>query len=96
MTQDSGQMTSAALKRVHAKERVGIVTSNAMDKTVSVAVTRYVEHPLYKKAVKRTRKFKAHDKENACQVGDAVRIRETRPQSKTKRWRVVEIVKRAE
>lgn len=79
-----------------AKERVGLVTSNSMDKTVTVSVTRLVEHPLYRKASKMTKKFKAHDKDNACQVGDLVRIRETRPLSKSKRWRLVEIVKRAD
>lgn len=78
------------------KERVGVVTSNAMDKTVTVAVERLVPHRLYKKAIKRTKRFKAHDHGNACQVGDLVRITETRPLSKTKRWRVVEIVKRVE
>ena len=83
-------------ERGRTKERVGMVTSNAMDKTITVAVEQPVLHPLYKKAMKRTKKFKAHDEENACQVGDLVRIRETRPLSKTKRWRLVEIVKRAE
>ncbi len=78
------------------KERVGLVTSNSMDKTITVSVTRLVEHPLYRKASKQTTKFKAHDKDNTCQVGDLVRIRETRPLSKTKRWRLVEIVKRAD
>lgn len=82
--------------RGNPKERVGLVTSQAMDKTITVSVTRLVEHPLYKKATKLTKKFKAHDKENACKVGDLVRIRETRPLSKTKRWRLIEIVKRAE
>jgi small subunit ribosomal protein S17 len=83
-------------ERGRAKERVGVVTSNAMDKTITVAVERPVQHPLYKKAMKRTKRFKAHDKDNSCQVGDLVRIRETRPLSKTKRWRLVEIIKRAE
>lgn len=78
------------------KERVGIVTSSAMDKTVTVSVERLVKDAIYKKALKRTKKFKAHDQENACQVGDTVRIRECRPLSKTKRWRLVEIVKRAD
>ena len=78
------------------KERVGVVTSNAMNKTVTVSVERLVSHALYRKAIKQTKKFKAHDKDNACGVGDVVRIRETRPLSKTKRWRVVEVVKRAE
>lgn len=82
--------------RGNPKERVGLVTSQAMDKTVTVSVTRMVEHPLYKKTTKRTKKFKAHDKDNECHVGDVVRIRETRPLSKTKRWRLVEIVKRAD
>jgi len=82
--------------RGNPKERVGVVTSCAMDKTVTVAVERLVEHPLYKKAKKETKKFKAHDKDNTCQVGDVVRIRETRPLSKTKRWRLVEVVKRAD
>lgn len=77
------------------KERVGLVTSNAMEKTITVSVTRPVEHRLYKKAIKRTKKFKAHDKNNECKVGDLVRIRETRPLSKTKRWTLVEVVKRA-
>jgi len=83
-------------ERGNPKERVGLVTSNSMDKTITVSVTRLVEHPLYKKATKQTKKFKAHDKENQCKVGDLVRIRETRPLSKTKRWRLVEIVKRVE
>lgn len=78
------------------KERVGIVRSNAMTKTITVAVERVVQHRLYKKGVKQTKTFKAHDEKNECQVGDLVRIRETRPMSKTKRWRLIEIVKRAD
>jgi small subunit ribosomal protein S17 len=78
------------------KERVGIVTSNAMDKTVTVAVERVVQHRLYQKGIKQTKKFKAHDAQNECKVGDLVRIQETRPLSKSKRWRLIEIVKRAE
>jgi len=78
------------------KERVGLVTSTAMDKTITVSVERVVQHRLYRKGVKQTKKFKAHDHENTCNVGDLVRIRETRPVSKTKRWRLVEVVKRAE
>jgi small subunit ribosomal protein S17 len=78
------------------KERVGLVVSNKMDKTITVAVERLVPHALYKKPIKRTKKFKAHDPENTCGVGDLVRISETRPLSKTKRWRLVEVVKRAE
>ncbi|MGI6461613.1 MAG: 30S ribosomal protein S17 [Candidatus Hydrogenedentales bacterium] len=83
-------------ERGQTKVRVGVVTSSAMDKTVTVAVERTVPHPLYKKAVKRTTKFKAHDQKNNCNVGDVVRIAETRPLSKTKRWRVTEIVRRAD
>ena len=83
-------------ERRHTKERVGLVTSAAMDKTITVSVERTVQHALYKKAIKRTKKFKAHDGDNTCQVGDLVRIRETRPLSKTKRWRLVEVVKRAD
>jgi small subunit ribosomal protein S17 len=82
--------------RGHRKERVGVVTSNAMDKTITVAVGRVVAHKLYSKPVKRTKTFKAHDKNNECQVGDVVRIRETAPISKSKRWRLVEIVKKAD
>ncbi len=78
------------------KERVGVVTSTAMQKTITVAVQMTKLHPLYKKALKRTKKFKAHDEEQTCNVGDVVRIRETRPLSRTKRWRLVGIVKRAD
>ncbi len=83
-------------ERGHRKERVGVVTSNATDKTITVAVARLRKHALYGKSMKITRKHKAHDKDNACNVGDLVRIRESRPISKTKRWRMVEIIKRAE
>ena len=88
----AGLETSKAI----VKERVGVVTKNAMNKTVTVQVQRSVEHPLYKKGIKRTKSFKVHDKNNDCKAGDLVRIRETRPLSKTKRWRMVEIVKRAD
>jgi small subunit ribosomal protein S17 len=77
------------------KTRVGIVASNKMDKTVVVAVQDNVKHPLYKKIIKRTVKFKAHDENNACNIGDRVLIMETRPISKDKRWRVVEIIEKA-
>ena len=77
------------------KTRVGIVTSDKMDKTVVVAIKMKVRHPLYGKMVNRTRKFKAHDEENQCGIGDTVRIMETRPISKDKRWRVVEIIEKA-
>ncbi|MBE9175282.1 30S ribosomal protein S17 [Synechocystis salina LEGE 06155] len=74
------------------KERVGIVVSNKMDKTVVVAVESRSPHPKYGKIVVKTKKFKAHDEENQCQEGDKVRIQETRPLSKTKRWQVVNIM----
>ena len=77
------------------KTRVGKVISNKMDKTVVVAIQDNVRHPLYKKIIKRTVKFKAHDAENACNIGDKVQIMETRPISKDKRWRVTEIIERA-
>ena len=77
------------------KTRVGTVVSDKMDKTVVIAIADNVRHPLYKKIVKRTVKFKAHDEQNACGVGDKVEIMETRPLSKDKRWRVVEIIEKA-
>jgi small subunit ribosomal protein S17 len=82
-------------KRGMRKTRVGVVVSDKMDKTVVVAVERLVQHPLYKKTIKRTTKFKAHDENNECRVGDKVLIMETRPLSKEKRWRVVQILERA-
>lgn len=77
------------------KVRVGIVTSDKMDKTITVAVKDNVRHPLYGKIVKKTYKLKAHDENNECRTGDTVRVMETRPLSKDKRWRLVEIVERA-
>lgn len=82
-------------KRNLRKERIGIVTSNKMDKSIVVSVERKVKHPKYGKFVKNTTKFVAHDEKNECGEGDTVRIMETRPLSKTKNWRVVEIVERA-
>ena len=76
------------------KTRTGIVASNKMDKPIVVAVQDNVKHPLYNKIVKRTVKFKAHDEENACNIGDRVMIMETRPLSKDKRWRLVEIIEK--
>ncbi|AFY40577.1 SSU ribosomal protein S17P [[Leptolyngbya] sp. PCC 7376] len=75
------------------KERVGLVVSDKMDKTVVVAVENRSPHPKYKKIVVKTKRFKAHDEENQCKVGDRVRIRETPPTSKTKRWAIAEILK---
>ncbi len=77
------------------KTRVGTVVSDKMDKTVVVAIVDSVKHPLYKKIVKNTVKFKAHDENNACGVGDKVEIMETRPLSRDKKWRVVEIIEKA-
>ena len=77
------------------KTRQGVVVSDKMDKTIVVAITTRVRHPLYGKIVKRTTKLKAHDEENACGIGDTVRVMETRPLSRDKRWRVVEIVEKA-
>jgi small subunit ribosomal protein S17 len=82
-------------KRATRKVRVGRVVSNAMDKTIVVAVQTMVRHPLYGKTMKRTVKLYAHDEENECRVGDLVKVMETRPVSKTKRWRLVEVVEKA-
>ncbi|MEA3477245.1 MAG: 30S ribosomal protein S17 [Bacteroidota bacterium] len=77
------------------KERTGVVVSNKMDKSVVVQITRKVKHPIYGKIVKKTSKFMAHDEKNDCNIGDTVRIMETRPLSKDKCWRLVEIIDRA-
>ncbi|MDG1776624.1 MAG: 30S ribosomal protein S17 [Crocinitomicaceae bacterium] len=82
-------------KRNLRKERIGIVTSNKMEKSIVVAVERKVKHPKYGKFVKNTTKFVAHDEKNDCNEGDTVRIMETRPLSKSKNWRLVEVVERA-
>ncbi|MBR0425308.1 MAG: 30S ribosomal protein S17 [Clostridia bacterium] len=83
------------MQRGYRKTRVGTVVSDKMDKTIVVAIKTKVRHPLYGKMVNRTRKFKAHDEENQCGIGDTVRIMETRPISKDKRWRLVEIIEKA-
>jgi small subunit ribosomal protein S17 len=77
------------------RERIGVVVSNKMDKSIVVAVKRKVKHPIYGKFVNKTSRFVAHDKENSCNIGDTVKIGETRPLSKTKNWRLVEILERA-
>ena len=77
------------------KYEIGYVTSDKMDKTVVVSIVELVRHPLYSKAVKRTKKYKAHDENNACKIGDRVRIGETRPLSKDKRWEVIQIIDKA-
>ncbi len=83
------------MERNLRKTRVGLVTSDKMDKTIVVSIVDNVKHPLYKKIVKRTYKLKAHDEENTAHYGDRVRVMETRPLSKDKRWRLVEIIERA-
>ena len=83
------------MERNLRKTRTGKVISNKMDKTIVVAIEEHVKHPLYKKIVKDTYKLKAHDENNECKIGDKVRVMETRPLSKDKRWRLVEIMERA-
>ena len=83
------------MERNLRKTRVGKVVSDKMDKTIVVAVVDNVEHPLYKKIVKRTYKLKAHDENNECGIGDTVKVMETRPLSRDKRWRLVEIIEKA-
>ena len=83
------------MERTLRKTRVGVVVSDKMDKTIVVAIKDNVKHPLYKKVMKTTYKLKAHDENNECRIGDRVRVMETRPLSKDKRWRVVEIIERA-
>jgi small subunit ribosomal protein S17 len=87
--------TAAAVQRAGRKVREGVVVSDKMDKTVVVAVEDRVKHPLYGKVIRRTKKYKAHDEQNACGVGDRVLLMETRPLSATKRWRVVNILEKA-
>ena len=87
-----GELT---VERNLRKTRTGKVVSNKMDKTVVVAIEDHVKHPLYKKIVKRTYKLKAHDEQNECNIGDTVKVMETRPISKDKRWRLVEIIEKA-
>ncbi len=77
------------------KQIVGVVTSNKMDKTITVSVERRLKHPMYGKFVKKTKKFKAHDEQNVCQEGDLVRIVESRPLSRLKRWSLIEVVEKA-
>src|ERR1700731_621485 len=93
MTQQSSGATQATTKS-RRQQKVGRVVSNKMDKTIVVAVESLKKHRIYKRTYKQTKKFHAHDEENTCQMGDTVRIEESRPLSRTKRWRLVEIVKR--
>jgi small subunit ribosomal protein S17 len=89
------EATATAETRGRRKERTGYVVSDKMEKTVVVQVSDLTQHPLYKKTIQRRVRFKAHDEENVCGIGDLVRIMETRPISKQKRWRVVEVVEKA-
>lgn len=83
------------MERNLRKERIGVVVSNEMDKSIIVALKKKVKHPLYGKFINRTKKLMVHDEENTCNVGDTVRVMETRPLSRNKRWRLVEIIERA-
>ena len=82
------------MERKLRKTRIGLVVSNKMEKSVVVAVERKVKHPIYGKFVKKTTRFHAHDEKNECSIGDTVRIMETRPMSKTKRWRLVDVIEK--
>ena len=95
MSDTSSSTNTADASTRHMKFREGLVVSNKMDKTVVVAITQKVRHPLYKKFIQRTKRCYAHDGANECQVGDQVRIFETRPLSKLKRWKVQQIMKKA-
>jgi len=88
-------MSTTTEERKSRKTRIGIVSSNKMAKTITVAVERKIKHPIYGKFLKKTTKFHAHDEQNTAGIGDVVRIMETRPLSKTKRWRLVEIIEKA-
>ena len=93
--QEAAPAEEATAERTTRKERIGLVTSAKMDKTISVSIQRQVKHPVYGKIIKKTTKLMAHDETNDAGEGDTVRIMETRPLSKNKRWRLVEIIERA-
>jgi small subunit ribosomal protein S17 len=86
--------TTTTVDRNLRKTRVGVVSSNKMDKTITVKVERKIKHPLYGKFLKKTTSFHAHDEKNECSIGDTVKIMEARPMSKTKRWRLVEVIEK--
>ena len=88
------EAAATTIERNLRKMRIGVVSSNKMDKTITVNVQRKVKHPLYGKFLKKTTKLHAHDEKNECSIGDTVKIMETRPMSKTKRWRLVEVVEK--
>ncbi|HVB77441.1 MAG TPA: 30S ribosomal protein S17 [Candidatus Nitrosotalea sp.] len=92
---EANEVETASAERAFRKVRTGLVVSDKMDKTVVVQITDLKSHPLYKKVIRRRTRFKAHDEVNQCRIGDLVRIMETRPISKDKRWRVVEVVEKA-
>ncbi len=91
---ETASVNETASTRGLRKSRVGMVVSNKMDKTIVIVVERRIKHPVYKKYIKQTRKFMAHDANNECEIGDRVRIMETRPQSKRKNWRLVSILEK--
>ena len=95
MANETQAADTAVAERGARKYRVGLVVSNKMDKTITVAIERQVKHPIYGKFIRQTTKLKAHDETNDAGEGDVVRIQETRPLSKTKRWRLIEVVERA-
>lgn len=92
---NENSLTNDATDRKVRKQRVGVVVSNKMDKTIAVTVERRIKHPIYGKFMKRNKKFIAHDEQNECTIGDTVRIMETRPLSRRKRWRLVEVIEKA-
>jgi small subunit ribosomal protein S17 len=95
MDSENAQVSGAKLKPHRRNTKVGVVTSNKMNKTIVVSVERQVPHPLYRRIVTRTSKFLAHDENNSCNIGDTVSIIETRPLSKRKRWRLLEVIRKA-
>ena len=94
MAENTNTATATTVDRNLRKTRIGVVVSNKMTKTITVTVERKVKHPIYGKFVKKTTKFHAHDEKNEASIGDVVRIMETRPLSKTKRWRLVEVIEK--
>jgi small subunit ribosomal protein S17 len=95
MSETTTSTATETVVRARRKTRIGIVSSNKMTKTITVTVERKVKHPIYGKFIKKSTKFHAHDEENTAGIGDTVRIMETRPMSKTKRWRLVEVIEKA-
>ena len=96
LEQEEDQIASRVMsERKLRKSRIGVVTSNKMEKSITVMVERRLRHPIYGKFVKKTNKFMAHDEKNECTVGDTVKIMETRPLSKNKRWRLIEVIEKA-